>query len=1425
MTDSIAMEEQNYTKMKNNLDSTVMEEKSYIKMRNDLDGPSDKEWKFKKRRNLQAEETDKMTRVLLDPKSERYWGKAVGKLVKKLNLEEQMSHAKLNTDKQDDKIIRSPSRSIFQKEVERYINSRSVSNDNPHDKAITFDDMLEQSNSKRPEIKTRKRFDFNQLDFSFEDNIEITKNIKAKKSTNQTNIDNGAKKLQPANFKVNSSDPDKSPRKSREPSAIDKRSYIEHNRSYKEDLKKEFTNQKDNFKRSLHSSKNISKGNNDEERNVDESSRLDDLGMHTMQIDKNEIISNRNMQADIDYKYHDETSSTIKENADTINKQDKMDKMKRKNLVKNIEKLDMENSSMDKLNIVELKDKSNLVFGVHDKSPRSFKKDKPDNLDYSPVISEHTSKPQTVSKDETKSNSDNKSQSIRKRFKEIKSHEVDQAIRLDMKSIEKSRPDHCSANNRSSIKKLLDQKEQEEDMIERENISVKYLQRVEHRRHHEVPRTYIKTPEKGPHNHSLEFGTPVNQLTKNNNENLNKKNKSARKINNDNLNSAGKVENINQIDRIENIKGEKAGILKSPGKVQKFVAFDEAGFNDDDIVNKPNPSQSKPQPSVLQYFDENNDSSINVFQRLSKSDFQQYSGNLSKITDGYLFFDFESDTNANNFHFKKDLLNVKLVEQIKKKHEYIDDIQKNMRHLDSDDSNEHIQNNNYNKSPQKKLLEDKIVEYGIADDYNQIDGSYPPNEIIENLLRLQTGEQLKLLFPNMKLSVNDNMDSVCINKQIPQEVKLICEIIFYIINKGASQHLRKLSSAIAQLETWIKKLLQEVGSFESKYKLLKTSIIDDIGLKLNGFIRELRRFKITVDSMIKQTLEAETISKNYFNFVKKKLVVMYNFFKELSETSKKNQSSNGIFEYKNNKQIEPDNPYDARKKSRNIPQNTRHINLQYNNKENNDDSKYYELYDKGHKNDLKYKAQSREFEKYREKSQQVEEKDLQRLKNSYNYMYNPNDPVDLQGSDRTRDRLMGEHFKVDGDFDETNVINVKLTSMPYTQNKNSFSKYLYSTGNYVRIDVPHNTDDYLLVINTSYTKSALKSSFEMETKVYIKDVFFISRKIFLVTFTNNPWIQFYAFSNLGAVKSHKITNPVNTIINGIIPIRKNDDAREKVIILGDVGGFVHQINSFSFDVLFKFQAHKSCVVAIFYLYEGKVLVTMSHQRDIKLWVFDEENTMYNLNQTMHPENYIPEFVISNRKKKQTFDKILSRIEIERAGENHLVLIVTKHILIFEIQMTGVNKYDFSFVLKTQINFKTTNNIVVYDANQNILINDGKYLYNYCLEGDLENNSSLQALIKVDDYVDKEFDPYCYGYSEDVQVYTFLERDFNKDQCGLFELWVPRKTKKFVSTDMTFFARSTAQTQILPTPKGQRVLKSDQEGKKLKFTFEFFETES
>lgn len=133
-------------------------------------------------------------------------------------------------------------------------------------------------------------------------------------------------------------------------------------------------------------------------------------------------------------------------------------------------------------------------------------------------------------------------------------------------------------------------------------------------------------------------------------------------------------------------------------------------------------------------------------------------------------------------------------------------------------------------------------------------------------------------------------------------------------------------------------------------------------------------------------------------------------------------------------------------------------------------------------------------------------------------------------------------------------------------------------------------------------------------------------------------------------------------------------------------------------------------------------------------------------------------------------------------------------------------------------FKNTNGLVIYDADQNILINDGRYLYNYTLE-----NETLQALIKIDGFIDREFDPYCFGYGEDVIVYTMIERNVRSGEVGFFEIWVPRKTKKFVGCEMEGFGRGVSQAQVLMNLGGDRVMKSDVEGKIVKFSFHYFDS--
>ena len=95
-------------------------------------------------------------------------------------------------------------------------------------------------------------------------------------------------------------------------------------------------------------------------------------------------------------------------------------------------------------------------------------------------------------------------------------------------------------------------------------------------------------------------------------------------------------------------------------------------------------------------------------------------------------------------------------------------------------------------------------------------------------------------------------------------------------------------------------------------------------------------------------------------------------------------------------------------------------------------------------------------------------------------------------------------------------------------------------------------------------------------------------------------------------------------------------------------------------------------------------------------------------------------------------------------------------------------------------------------------------------------------MNIGSFVDREFDPYCFGYSNDVLVYTLLERNYRTKEYGVFEIWVPQKTRKFVGCEMRFFSRATNQTQILPSPKGEKILKLEINHKKLSFEYVFFD---
>jgi hypothetical protein len=235
---------------------------------------------------------------------------------------------------------------------------------------------------------------------------------------------------------------------------------------------------------------------------------------------------------------------------------------------------------------------------------------------------------------------------------------------------------------------------------------------------------------------------------------------------------------------------------------------------------------------------------------------------------------------------------------------------------------------------------------------------------------------------------------------------------------------------------------------------------------------------------------------------------------------------------------------------------------------------------------------------------------------------------------------------------------------------------------------------------------------------------------------------------------------------------------------------------------------------------------MSELRIIKIWKFltKDHSGSYALQLTLHPENYLPDFVAPNSTSKlRHFQNIVASIEIERSGDDHLTILTTNHLLIFTLTKTDDSHSknpnpSYSMQLKTHMAFKNTNCLIIYDANENILINDGRYLYNYTLE-----NETLQALIKIDGFIDREFDPYCYGYGEDVIVYTMIERNVKTDEVGFFEIWVPRKTKKFVGCEMQIFGRGVSQAQVLPGVKGDRILKGDVEGKGVRFGFHYFDS--
>ena len=139
----------------------------------------------------------------------------------------------------------------------------------------------------------------------------------------------------------------------------------------------------------------------------------------------------------------------------------------------------------------------------------------------------------------------------------------------------------------------------------------------------------------------------------------------------------------------------------------------------------------------------------------------------------------------------------------------------------------------------------------------------------------------------------------------------------------------------------------------------------------------------------------------------------------------------------------------------------------------------------------------------------VDQKDLVRLKNSYTHL--PLKSFDLQND------LLSPISA--SEIDPSQVTDIKLTYFPYQVSKHTFSKCLYSTGEYFHTEIGQNSDEYLLTVNSGYTKVKFTEELTIETTLYIKDFFFISNGELIVTFPNNGWVQFYAIKNMAPLKS------------------------------------------------------------------------------------------------------------------------------------------------------------------------------------------------------------------------------------------------------------------------------------------------------------------
>jgi hypothetical protein len=150
-----------------------------------------------------------------------------------------------------------------------------------------------------------------------------------------------------------------------------------------------------------------------------------------------------------------------------------------------------------------------------------------------------------------------------------------------------------------------------------------------------------------------------------------------------------------------------------------------------DQTNIPNPTLSKPSSGFHLSAGVESDSSINVFRRVPSSDFQHYLSILSKITEAYRLDPTNpAQDQLQDTRFYKELINTRLIDQIKQKHKYIDDAMQQQQELIARDAQIESQTSNLPQtsnfySAQKTEQLESLQDYGLID-------ASPPTEIIEN---------------------------------------------------------------------------------------------------------------------------------------------------------------------------------------------------------------------------------------------------------------------------------------------------------------------------------------------------------------------------------------------------------------------------------------------------------------------------------------------------------------------------------------------------------------------------------------------------------------------------------------------------------------------------------------------------------------------